>query len=126
MKTNDTNLLHKELSYKIVGLAFKVHNSLGRFAKEKQYGDLIKQYLEKEFIPFEREKSLSLAGLDKNRADFIIDNKIILELKAKDFIYKEDYYQLLRYLSAAKLKLGIIINFRNKYLKPKRIISPEN
>jgi len=55
--------------------------------------------------------------------DFIIENKIIIDIKAKKFITKEDYYQMLRYLKGANLELGIIYNFRNTYLKPKRVLN---
>ena len=48
-----------------------------------------------------------------------------MDIKAKRLITKEDYYQILRYLKVAGLKLGIIVNFRNTYLKPKRIMNPD-
>ena len=58
-----------------------------------------------------------------NRVDFLVENAIVIDIKAKKFITKKDYFQMLRYLEAANLQLGIIINFRNTYLKPKRIIN---
>jgi GxxExxY protein len=60
-----------------------------------------------------------------NRVDFYIENLVITDFKAKKFITKDDYYQMLRYLESANLQLGIIYNFRNTYLKPKRIINPK-
>ena len=57
--------------------------------------------------------------------DFIIEDKIIIELKAKPFITKNDYYQTRRYLELLNLELGIIVDFRQKYLKPKRILNPK-
>ena len=57
-----------------------------------------------------------------NRADFVINNMLLIELKAKTLVSKLDYTQTQRYLVAGKLKLGIIVNFRNTYLKPIRII----
>lgn len=57
--------------------------------------------------------------------NFLIGGKIIIEVKAKPFILKENYYQIQRYLQASNLKLGLLVNFRNKYIKPKRIIKIE-
>jgi len=70
-------------------------------------------------IPYQRELSKEQDG---NRIDFLVDEKIILEIKAKKFVLKEDYYQIQRYLQAFNKKLGLLINFRNRYLKPIRII----
>jgi GxxExxY protein len=76
-------------------------------------------------IPYEREKLLSATGIDKNKADFLINNKIILEVKAMPYPTRKDYYQVRRYLRLRGLKLGIIVNFRQRYLRPKRILNPE-
>jgi len=55
--------------------------------------------------------------------DFIIDDKIIIEFKAKNFITKEDYYQAKRYLVTLNLELAIIVNFRQYRLSPKRVLN---
>ncbi|MBI2097800.1 MAG: GxxExxY protein [Candidatus Vogelbacteria bacterium] len=52
----------------------------------------------------------------------MIEDKILLDLKAKPIVNREDYDQMQRYLQAGGYKLGLIINFRNKYLRPIRII----
>jgi len=59
----------------------------------------------------------------RNIPDFIIDNKIVVDLKNKDFITKEDYFQIQRYLQSCGKKLGLIVNFRQKRLYPKRILN---
>jgi GxxExxY protein len=126
MKTNDTNkIIYKELSYTINGLLFKVHNELGRFCREKQYCDLLENKLVKSGLSFKREKNVAVDGIENNFTnilDFIINDQVVVEIKAKPIITKDDYYQLNRYLEASKLKLGMIVNFRNKYLKPIRVI----
>ena len=121
-------LIHKELSYTINGLLFKVHNDLGRFCNEKQYADRLEYYLIKDGIEFEREKILSQAfegeHTARNKVDFLIEDKIILELKSKRVLDREDYYQVKRYLVAINKRLGMLVNFRDKYLKPRRVLNP--
>jgi len=120
-------LIYPELSYKITGILFTVHNELGRFRNEKEYGDAIEKYLGKFNMNYEREKILppsfeqELKG--RNKIDFLIDNKIILEIKTERLLTRDDYYQTKRYLVALNKKLGLLVNFRDKYLKPKRILN---
>lgn len=120
------DIIYKDFSYELTGVLFNVHNELGRFCRERQYGDLLENKLKENKIKYEREKDLPLTSDDKrvsNKVDFCIEDKILLDLKAKKFITKDDYYQMLRYLKASDLKLGLIVNFRNTYLKPKRVIN---
>lgn len=115
-------LIYPELSYKITGILFKAHNKLGRYCREKQYQDMTAELLKIENIKFEREKELPISEeTGGNRVDFVIEDKILLDCKAKPFLTREDYYQMMRYLKASKKRLGLIVNFRNKYLRPKRI-----
>ena len=126
---NDNNLIYKDLSYEITGILFAIHNELGRYKNEKQYADKFEQILKGREIKYLREINLppSFQGEKKyrNKIDFIIEDKIIIDFKAKTLITKEDYFQMQRYLTTYKKKLGIIVNFRQKYLKPKRIINSE-
>ena len=57
MESNDTNgkIIYKELSYKLSGLLFSVHNQLGRYGREKQYGDLLESLLSQESLSFKRQ-----------------------------------------------------------------------
>lgn len=121
-------IIYPELSYTVCGLCFETHNQLGRFRNEKQYADALDVLLNKNNIKYKREEFLpsSFEGEKKrNIPDFIIENKIILDLKAKRIITKEDYFQMKRYLSSSSLKLGIIVNFRQNYINPKRVINTE-
>lgn len=116
------NLLYPELSYALIGICFETHNELGRYAKEKQYGDFIEKRLKELKIPYKREMVIANTG---NIADFFIDNKIILEIKSKRILTRDDYYQIQRYLQICDIKLGFLINFRSEYLVPKRVIKIE-
>lgn len=124
MKVSE-KVLYPELSYKITGLLFDIHNSLGRYCKEKQYADALEQLLTESDIPYKRENPLPLENVSNrftNRADFVINDQLLVELKAKPLVDKLDYIQTQRYLVAGRYKLGIIVNFRNRYLKPIRVI----
>ena len=125
--TNKKELLYPEISYEITGILFKVHNKLGRFCREIQYGDLLEIELKNSNLIFEREKIIPIKIINNenisNKVDFYIENKILLDIKAKKFIDKDDYFQMMRYLKFSELKLGLIVNFRSTYLKPKRVIN---
>lgn len=125
-----TKLIYSELSYRLTGLFFKVHNDLGRFCTEKQYADVLESLLKEAGIFYQREHNFSkkIEGVKDTVIkgiipDFIIDNIMVVDLKAKKFITKEDYNQMQKYLQLLNLKLGLIVNFRNTYLKAKRVIN---
>lgn len=86
---------------------------------------MLAQELTKANIAFVRESKvkgkIGKYSIGSYRPDFIIDDKIVVEMKAKPFITKDDYMQLLQYLRITDKRLGLLINFRNKFLKPKRI-----
>lgn len=129
MDSNDTNkkekIVYKELSYLITGILFEVHNKLGRYGREKQYGDMLETFLNERAVSYEREKEIPVDKISNqftNKVDFVINSQLLIDLKAKDIVTKEDFYQMNRYLDASGMRLGLIVNFRNKYLKPIRVI----
>ena len=95
---NKQKIVYPELSYEVCGILFKTHNDLGRFCNEKQYGDAVEQLLIEHNIKYEREKRLPtfFVGEQDGRSivDFLIEGKILLELKTKRMVSKEDYYQV--------------------------------
>ncbi len=121
-------VIYKDESYQIVGILFSAHNELGRYCKEAQYCDFLEQIFKEEKIPYYREKNLdpSFPGEAKgrNRVDFLLYNCIVLEIKSKRILSKEDYYQAQRYLTASNKKLALLVNFRDKYLRPRRVLNP--
>ncbi|OGY52307.1 MAG: hypothetical protein A2951_02360 [Candidatus Buchananbacteria bacterium RIFCSPLOWO2_01_FULL_56_15] len=120
-------IIYPELSYKVTGLCFQAQNELGRFAKEKQYAERLEQLFKASGVQYAREVSIpfkqSEYEVGGNIADFIVEGKIILECKAKRLVTRQDYYQAQRYLNATNIKLGLIVNFRDRYVKPKRVIN---
>jgi len=122
-------LLHEELTYEINGMLFKTHNDLGCYRNEKQYGDYFENLLNEKGIKYEREYRIKDHDFGKGMVrcicDFFIEGLIIVEFKTKNFIDKEDYYQIKRYLATLNLELGLIVNFRQKRLVPKRVLNSE-
>ncbi len=124
-----SDLIYSKLTYKINGALFTAHNLLGPYCNEKQYADAIEEELKSQQIVYEREKVLpqSFQGehIGRNEIDFLIEGKVILEIKVKRIIARDDYYQIKRYLRALNKKLGILVNFRSKYIRPKRILNSQ-
>ena len=122
-------VIYAELGYKINGLLFEAHNSVGRYCNEQQVCDAIEHFLKRDKILYKREFVLppSFEGEMKgrNRVDFLVEDVIILEIKCKRFLTKEDYYQAQRYLHALNRKLAILVNFRDERIKPRRILNPQ-
>jgi len=119
------DLLFKELSYKIIGLAYEAYNIFGSGHREKNYGDALEELLKRESISYLRELYHPLKIGDKVISklyfDFLIDDKIVVELKSGSDKYKEACSQLYNYLRAKDLKLGLIIRFTKDGVKSKRI-----
>lgn len=118
-------IVEKDLSYKLNGVFFEIQREAGRFLRERQYADLLEQKLKSNSVVYKRESPIEVAGRKSNFADFVIENKILIELKTKTYFEKEDYYQILRYLESNNLQLGLLVNFRQRFLKPKRILNPK-
>ncbi len=113
------SFLYGDLTYQLNGMFFAVQNELGRFAREKQYANLFEQKLKDAGIPFHRELRVGDSG---NILDFLIDEKVVVEFKAKAFLMQDDYSQIKRYLHILNLELGILVNFRSERLHPKRVL----
>jgi GxxExxY protein len=119
-------LLYPELSYQLMGILFKVHNKLGTKYLEKHYQNAIETKLKILKIPYRREAAMEVKfendKLGDFYADFIVDGKILLETKMIWRITSNDIKQVLRYLDATGIKLGIIANFKHPRLEYKRVV----
>lgn len=118
--------LYGDLSYKLRGIFFDVHNTLGSGYKETIYQRALIKEFEKVKIPFETEVNVAVKykgeEIGKFKPDFIIDNKVIVEIKAVEFVPKNYEIQLLHYLKCTSYKLGFLVNFGAGKLYIKRIV----
>ncbi|WP_298302700.1 GxxExxY protein [Flavobacterium sp.] len=120
--------LHKDESYKIVGILYEVHKNLGKGFSEIVYKDALEYEFNQLNIPFEREKEFAVSYKNtilkhKFYADFIVFDKIILEIKTVDCFNNSHYNQCLNYLKISKNELAILANFNLISLEYKRIVS---
>ncbi len=123
--------IFKDENYTIVGILFEVHKNLGKGFSEIVYKDAIEYELQQLNIPYQREKEFSVNYKEttlkhKFYADFVVYDKIILEIKTVDCFNNSHYNQCLNYLKVSKNKLAILVNFNLVSLEYKRIISSKN
>jgi GxxExxY protein len=122
-----TDLIYPELSYKIIGIMFEVYNNLGPGHKEIYYQKAIAVAFRKNKIKFEEQVLVPLKYLNEKIGryflDFLVENKIVLEIKRGDRFSRRDIEQLYSYLKAKNLKLGLLINFTNGGVKFRRILN---
>ncbi|MBN1796546.1 MAG: GxxExxY protein [Sedimentisphaerales bacterium] len=120
------NIVYKDLSYKVIELALEVHNELGCGFLEKVYENALMLLLDRENIPARQQAPADVYFQEKvvgqYFADILVDNKLILELKTVDVITNIHKAQVLNYLRATGLRLGLIINFAKPRLAYQRLV----
>lgn len=121
-------MVYKKESYDICGSMFAVHKELGCGFLERVYQDALEIEFQERGIPYEREKEIRIMYKgrplgDPYRADFVCYGKIIVELKAVNETTGVHRAQILNYLKATKMKLGILANFGERFLTPERILN---
>lgn len=125
LKRND--LLYPELSYQIIGVLFEVSNELGGKYQEHYYQRAIASVLEKSGIVFKEQVSVKLnlnnETIARGLIDFVIDDKVAVEIKRGERFLKQNLDQLYSYLRLSGLKLGILVNFTSRGLHFKRVIN---
>ena len=115
-------MLENEISDRILDCCFKVHRNLGPGLFESVYEEILAFEMSAIHLKFERQKAISLKYGEIKlvvafRADFIVENKVIIELKSVETILPVHKKQLLTYLKIAKCKLGLVINFNTELMK---------
>ncbi len=121
------DLIYKDEAYKIIGAAMEVHSGLGSGFLEAVYQEALVIEFEKRGIPFEREAKVEITYKGQllkkyYEADFICYNKIIVETKALEELIGKHEAQVLNYLKATGLKLGLLINFGTESLDYRRLV----
>ena len=128
----DNELKHKDITQKIIGASFEVHKFLGNGFQEVIYQRALAYEMSNAGLTFAREIEQDIfykeleEPIGTRRADFVVEGKILVELKA--IMQLEDVHlaQVLNYLKAYKLEVGLLINFGAKSLEFKRLILSES
>ena len=111
----DKEIIYKDLSYEIIGLAMEVHRELGSGFLEKVYENALMVLLNERGIKAEQQKEIKVyfrgAIIGNYIADILIEDSIIVELKTVERIVDIHRAQVMNYLKATRLKLSMIINF---------------
>lgn len=122
--------LHAEITRKVIGCAMKVHATLGNGFQEVIYQRSLAIEMHDSGLNFAREIEMPLFYKDNEvgtrRADFLVEQKVLVELKAITEITPVHHAQIINYLNAYKLNIGLLINFGEKSLVYKRFIKSEN
>ncbi len=120
------DVVYKELSYEIMTAVFEVHNILGSGFLEKVYERALLQELTLRGLRVEAQKQIRVFYKDMDIgayvADLVINGKILLELKAVENLSNLHKAQVLNYLKATGLKLGLLINFGKERVEYKRLV----
>jgi GxxExxY protein len=127
MYDNDKMVLKNE-TYNIIGACMEVHRKLGCSYSEKVYQDALEVELKLRNIPFEREKHLSITykGIILTHdffVDFICYDRVVVELKAVSELDNENREQVINYIHAANVQVGLLINFRSASLIYERYVN---
>ncbi|OGZ00409.1 MAG: hypothetical protein A2945_03640 [Candidatus Liptonbacteria bacterium RIFCSPLOWO2_01_FULL_52_25] len=122
----ESDLLYEDLTYKIRGAAFEVRKRLGLGHKESVYRNALTQELSNQGLQYEAEKNVGIFYDGKKvgsyQPDFIVGNKVIVELKALPEIGRPQTEQLWSYLKGSEYKLALLVNFGSKDLEIKRVV----
>ncbi len=127
MRQRKEEFLYEELTYKIVGIGMKIHRELGPGFLEAVYEEAMIIELQEASIIFKNQVELDVyyrgEKLNKKyRADFIIDDKVLVELKGTHGLTETNEAQMINYLKATKLQVRLMLNFGKSSLEWKRIV----
>lgn len=126
-RTSGEKVIYKDLSYAIVGILYEVDNELGTGLQEKYYQRAIEKALTKKNIPFKSQVpyEITIRGESIGRyfLDFLIDDKIVLEIKKGRHFSKSNIEQVKGYLHVTQKKLAILANFTPEGVRSMRILN---
>jgi GxxExxY protein len=121
----------EDLTYRVIGAAMKVHNALGPGLKEAAYQKALSLEMDKAGLSFESEKAvtISIDGTEIGLLypDHLVEGQLVVEEKAfSHLLTQEEIAQVITYLCALSLKVGLLLNFGRRRLEYKRIFPPKN
>ena len=120
----DQGFLYKDLTYAIIGAAMEVHRILGPGFLESVYEEALAHEFDLRGIPYKRQARLAVRYKEivagDFRADFLVDGKVVIELKAIKALTEADEAQLLNYLKGTAYRVGLLLNFGAPSLEHKR------
>ncbi len=120
------DIVYEELSFQVISAVFEVHNVLGSGFLEKVYENALVKEFALRGIKVEAQKEINVSYKGDNigcyYADILVDGKIIIELKAVDKLSRLHEAQLLNYLKATGIKLGLLINMGSRSVEYKRLV----
>lgn len=115
INTDFTDSKHKELTAKIIGCFYKVYNKLGFGFLEKIYENALAYEFEEVGLNFDKQASISVLYegrvMGEYFADFIVEDKVVVEIKADKYLGEDVEKQLLNYLRATGLEVGLVLGF---------------
>ena len=124
------DLIYKDECYKIIGLIFSIFNEIGYGHKESFYQKAIANIFSENNIEFKEQLKAKVKHGGKEIGyyifDFLVFDKIVIELKSKNYFSKRDIDQLYSYLKAMNLRLGILVYFTKECVRYKRIVNLED
>jgi GxxExxY protein len=127
MELKRKDLLHPELSFKIVGCAFEVHNELGYGFKEVIYQKALSLAFAEKGLSFKEQMQFEIKFkeqvLAKRYFDFVVEDTVVVEIKRDDKFSKANIDQTIEYLKVSNLKLALLINFGKEGVVYKRLIN---
>jgi len=122
----DSNFLYKDLSYKVIGCFYEVYNELGPAHKEQIYHEALKVIFDEKDISYKENKRIKIKFKDREvgvyEPDFVVDDKIIIEIKSVLNMPKVFEKQLYYYLRGTSYKVGYLVNFGNENIDIRRRI----
>ena len=127
MRNPDKNYIHAELTEMIIGCAYKVHNELGAGFLEKVYENSLLIELNNTGLSVQQQYPIKVyyngIVVGDYYADLVVEEKIIVEVKALGQLTKAHQVQLVNYLKATSLKVGLLINFGDKVSIKRKVLS---
>lgn len=121
------DLIHAELCYKVLGVLFDVWTRIGPSHRENFYQKAIATGLKRKGVRFAEQLPARLSYADEIVGiyyfDFLIEEKIVLEIKAREYFSQQDIRQLYGYLRAKNLQLGLLAHFTKSGVKFKRVVN---